>query len=271
MNICILSGRFPATRFASPANHRVYAHLHGYTYIHCNWPTVERNPYFNKLRFVQAYYRLFDYIFWIDDDAFFIDASRSLEPFLPPPGRFLTACQSPSHKTLKTPLSSGQFMLRCDEPGRRFIDQVLDVDLGEVARWWPDDLGFFTGGDQDAMAYVLMTDPSFEGGCELHEHHAFNSRLEDLERAAEEVFLLHFTGSERTKWRHYGAARKLLGTDLSLLPPATLASVGVAPVRPLPWTRRILRIAGALAGRQRTQRIKKLLGRLGWRPMDRTG
>jgi hypothetical protein len=81
--VCILSGRFPPTEFLSSWNHRAYANRHGYTYIHCNWPTLAKNRYMTKFCFIQEYVRHFDFIFWIDDDAFFINIERPLSLLAP--------------------------------------------------------------------------------------------------------------------------------------------------------------------------------------------
>ena len=69
----IISGRYPNTSFDSVVNHRIYADRYDLTYIHCNWPTKHKNLYFNKLQYLLEYIDIFDAIFWIDDDAFFID------------------------------------------------------------------------------------------------------------------------------------------------------------------------------------------------------
>src|SRR5262245_41615734 len=74
--IAVVSGHYPASSFEAFVNHRAYCSRHGYTYIFANWPTGERNRYLNKIRYIQAYHSLFDYIFWIDDDAFFLDLDR---------------------------------------------------------------------------------------------------------------------------------------------------------------------------------------------------
>lgn len=263
MRLCILSGRHPTTSFPSPVNHQAYARTHGYTYIHCNWPTGASNAYFNKLSYIQTYYHLFDYIFWIDDDAFFLDPNRSLRFLIPPDDAFLSICRSPSHKRLKTPISSGQFLLRCSSVGRKFVDELLTVDMNDVARWWSDDLGYFSNGDQDAMVYLLHRDERYRSGCAFHEHDAFNSRLEDVRREPAGVFLLHFTGSKRRKRRDYETAKKLLGTDGSLLPPATLRALNFEPVRPTPPQRRFLQWIASLVGPHRTKRVKSLLRSLG--------
>jgi hypothetical protein len=213
----VVSGRYPASEFESFINHKAYCARHGYTYIHCNWPTGAANQYMNKLEYVRAYYHLFDYLFWIDDDAFFMRPEQALEAFVPQPGQFLSICGSPTSKPIHTYVSSGQFMLRCDDTGRAFIDAVTKVDLDHVRSWWTEALGYFTGGDQDAMVYLLKQDDRF-ASYQRHGYEAFNSRVEHL-LAGDPVFLLHFTGTVPVKRRNYASVQQHLGRGPSLLDP----------------------------------------------------
>ncbi|MDE0805649.1 MAG: hypothetical protein OSA99_20295 [Acidimicrobiales bacterium] len=215
--IGVVSGRFPSTRFESPTNHKAYCDLHGYTYIHCNWPTGARNPYMNKLRYLLSYFDLFDYIFWIDDDAFFLDTERSLDHALPTEDAFLSICASPTNKSLKTFISSGQFALRCDERARSFLIETEAMDLDAVRDWWTPELGFFTNGDQDAMTYLLKT--TFTGQFDLHPHDHFNSRTVDvLDGQWDDVFVVHFTGAPAVKEQDWRAVQAWMGRPASLLP-----------------------------------------------------
>lgn len=220
MKIAVVSGRYPASTFDSHINHRAYCYRHGYTYIHCSWPTRQTNPYMNKIEYLKEYYQLFDYIFWIDDDAFFLNFDWKLESIMPGADQFLTICKSPSYKTLKTYVSSGQFLLKCNLRGREFIDRLLMLDFDLVKKWWPRDEYFFSGGDQDKITYLLCNEEPFRGGALLLEHAAFNSRFEELETqgTTSGVNVLHFTGRVPVKTRDYRKAQRLLRRGPSLLP-----------------------------------------------------
>jgi hypothetical protein len=218
--LCIVSGRFPPTEFQSSWNHRAYANRHGYTYIHCNWPALTTNPYMVKFHFIREYVRHFEYIFWIDDDAFFIDLDKALTSFMPGADKFASFCKSPSNKAIFTYLSSGQFLLRGNSIGAAFVEAVLSTSIEHVKAWWRDDLGMFTKGDQDAIVYLLHEDERFRGGVQLFDYVAFNSRLGDLEVDPEAVFLLHFTGPRERKRADHARAARLLGRGPSLLPSA---------------------------------------------------
>ncbi len=232
-NVLVVSGRYPATSFESAANHRAYCGEHGYTYVHCNWPTGQPIPYLNKIEYVLYLFDRFDWVFWIDDDAFFLDPSRSLDHLTPPAGKFLSICASPTYKPLFTPISSGQFLIRTTDVARRFLTTVRDADLAVVRDWWTDDLGFFTGGDQDAMVHAMSTVPEFGDGIEVFDYAEFNSRIDDV-AAGRPVFLLHFTGEQWIKRRDWKRAAKLTGRGPELLPSELAQRYRVRRRRPWP-------------------------------------
>lgn len=171
-----------------------------------------------KFHFIREYVRHFDFIFWIDDDAFFIDMDRSLTDFVPQAGEIASFCKSPSNKAIFTYLSSGQFLLRGGDDGAAFVNAVMATDLNEVKAWWRDDLGYFSKGDQDAIVYLLHEDARYRGRVRLYDYMDFNSRLADLEENPSSVFVLHFTGPRDRKVSDHATAADILGFGPALLP-----------------------------------------------------
>jgi galactosyl transferase GMA12/MNN10 family len=199
--IGILSGYYPGTRFNSQVNHRLYAHRHGYRYVFDPTPRFDPRTYMRKLEAVQEYLELFDWLFWIDDDAYFTNFSIPLESFieLAPDADFIV-CKSPSTKALSTRISSGQFLLRNTARSHRFVAAALATDLTQVQAWWGSHLGLFTKGDQDALVYLMETDPMFAAPfCSILDHQHFNNRDFEYESRLEEHFLLHFTGKKKVQ------------------------------------------------------------------------
>ncbi|WP_341199543.1 hypothetical protein [Croceibacter atlanticus] len=227
--IAIISGRYPNTSFDSVVNHRIYADRYDLTYIHCNWPTKHKNLYFNKLQYLLEYIDIFDAIFWIDDDAFFIDFNIDIRELLPKNEHLISICKSPDFKSLKTPFSSGQFMMVCNEDSKEFLKKALETDLSQVKKWWIPEFGFFSNGDQDALYYVSETHEKFKNCFEYHDYKSFNSRFENLEKAdVHSPFILHFTGKPEIKKENYKISQKLLNRDSSLAPPTLLNNYNIA-------------------------------------------
>lgn len=218
MNVCIVSGRYPLTNFESYINHKIYADKYGYSYIHCNWPTSLKNHYLNKIVYVLSYLEFFDYIVWIDDDAFFFDFEKDIMQFAPQNDSFISFCKSPSHKELKTYLSSGQFVVKSNELSKRFFSAVLKTELSKVQQWWTEDLGYFTNGDQDIIIYLLLQNTDYKGKMDLYDYKCFNSRCENLfEVDVHKPFILHFTGRGKTKAKDYKMVQHKLNLHPSLV------------------------------------------------------
>lgn len=212
--VAIVSGRYPGTTFESAINHKVYALNHNYTYINCGWPGRNKNKYFNKLEYIYEYMNFFDYIFWIDDDAFFVDFERDLESLKLNGDQFIRFCSSPDYKSIWTYISSGQFMLKCNADGLSFIRAVMDQNMDQVKAWWNKDLyGYYSNGDQDVMTYLLVN--KYKGKYILDNYNEFNSRVDDLVKG--NVFLVHFTGKMKKKHSDLRKAMGLLNRDKSLI------------------------------------------------------
>jgi hypothetical protein len=74
----------------------------------------------------------------------------------------------------------------------------------------------FTGGDQDAMFFLLQTSSKFSDRATIFPHTAFNSRIEDLYLSPSSVFIIHFTGSKGQKCQDYHAAKTFLRRNAAL-------------------------------------------------------
>lgn len=185
-------------------NHEVYARVHGYTYIFDIAPTSEppqHKKFFLKLEKIRKFLPLFDWLFWIDDDAFFMGRKTRLTSFVERfPNATLIFCASPTNAGKWTWMSSGSMFIRNSELGRKLIDAVMQTDLQVVKAWWDADrFGMWTGGDQDAIVYQLMTNPLFqqEGFYARLEPREFNSRPSHFVKGPFEHFLVHFTGDNK--------------------------------------------------------------------------
>jgi hypothetical protein len=204
--VAILSG-CDHDRTLAPANHQYYADRQNLLYIHDTAPAPQGGMNY-KLEKIAKFLRfpVAEYIFWLDDDAFFLQHDRSLETFLDSsPNRDLIICQSPINKDLNgnpiwTFLSAGNFFIRNTARARSFIDRCLEIPLDTVRQWWdPVKFGLFTNGDTDIMVYLVHTDPRFQQEdflCRLP-YEAFNTRAFHFHQRPDEHFLVHFTGTDK--------------------------------------------------------------------------
>ncbi|MDX1756684.1 MAG: hypothetical protein R3175_11540 [Marinobacter sp.] len=221
LKIAVVSGRYPATPLFSYENHKAYCDKWGLYYINCSWPGRHSSKFFNKIEYVLEYIDLFDYIFWMDDDAFFVDFSFDLTNYLPKGDSFLSICSSPSYKKIKTYVSSGQFFIKCDNLGKEFLQDVYNSDRVEVKEWWGNnerEVGYYTDGDQDVMVYHLRVNEKYSHYFDLHDYTDFNCRLEDLFNNTKKIFLVHFAGATGSKKAECQKAAKILNRRENLIP-----------------------------------------------------
>ena len=222
LRIGILSGYYPGARFNSALNHRLYAHRHGYHYIFDSGPRFDPRTYMRKLEAVQEYLDLFDWLFWIDDDAYFTNFETPLETFIKasPDAEFIV-CKSPSTKEIFTKISSGQFFLKNTPRTKQFVTDALQVDLKQVKNWWHKGLGMFTKGDQDALVYLTETVHRYQQPfMQILDHNTFNNRDFEYQKSLDEHFLVHFTGSNKMRDKAAFCAR--LSCNEYICPPGEI-------------------------------------------------
>lgn len=204
MKVGIISGRYPQTSFDSIINHKLYAQHHGYEYIHCAWPTIEKNRYLNKIHYLLSCFDQFEYLIWIDDDAFFWDFEKNIMDFAPEEDKFISLCKSPSFKSIKTFCSSGQFILKTTDNARKFLNLILSIEIKTVKNFWTKELGYFTNGDQDIMVYLFHTFKEYHHSYKLYDYKCFNSRVDNLKKEDQHnPLILHFTGKVEIKNNDY--------------------------------------------------------------------
>ena len=233
--LCIISGYFPGRRFASIVNHEGYAMHHGYRYIDASFRGWKRNRYFRKLEMILRYLPRFEWIFWLDDDAYFTNFRLPLTSFLENvQTENFVVCKSPSTKSVFTKFSSGQFFIRNTKLSLLFLQKALRTNLDDVRKtFWASEHGMFTEGDQDALVYLTERYPMFSDGFMLLlDHNAFNNRPFEYLVSPDEHFLVHFTGKQKTRDKDEMCARLKLNRYLTpphLLPcPDQLARVSGA-------------------------------------------
>jgi hypothetical protein len=210
-------------RTLAAANHQYYADRQELCYIYDTAPT-KHSGYTYKLDKLAKFlsFNLFEYIFWIDDDGFFMQPDKLLTDFLDEnPDHDLIFCESPVNtfegKEIQTYISSGNFFIRNTPHSRDFIQSVSEVSLVDVKAWWnEEELGFFSNGDQDAMIYLLKTDERFsrDGFYTRLPYTAFNTRPYHYEAEPSEHFLVHFTGEKKQEQIGVFAARFNLSNAL---------------------------------------------------------
>jgi hypothetical protein len=197
MNIGIVSGT-TNPRFGSRINHERYADRHSYRYYFDTGPFGPVQDYsFVKNPAITKVLSNHDWIFWIDDDAFFMKFDIKLDSFLEglDPEVFFVACKSPiSPSGQFVFLNAGQYFLRNCPQAFMFLARVHITPLSIVRSWWNKiELGLFTAGDQDAITYILH-EHHLLSHAKLMPYQAFNCRPYHYKDRYDEHYLVHFAG-----------------------------------------------------------------------------
>lgn len=172
----------------------MYADRHGLDYLFDVTPGRLPTPLDQKLAAVLRALPHVEWLFWIDDDAFFTDLDRDVRSFVDE--QFdLVICRSPVNPQGGwTLVSFGQFLIRRTPAMFELLQEVVDTNLAMVREWWdPNRFGIFTNTDQDALVYQLSRDDvSWAGRWKRLDWQAFNSRPYHYAHSLEEHFLCHF-------------------------------------------------------------------------------
>ncbi len=227
-DICVVSG-CDHLRFNSFVNHRLFAELNDVDYIFDLTLTPKgEGGHFNKLRAVRDRLRRYDAVFWLDDDAYFTDFAWRLRPYFAAHPRPLVICKSPVNEGAWTWISSGQFLLRRCDAAFEILDRALAVDPARVRAWWDEaSYGLYTNGDQDALVYVLATEPRLLRACERLEYTAFNARPFHYRFELGEQRLVHFSSGTLDKRLSLAEFASRMNANPFLVPDALLSTVRV--------------------------------------------
>jgi hypothetical protein len=224
MSLLILSA---GTRIRTPAplNHRIYADRIGVECMFDATPSSLPSVFLYKTAAVQRALAHHQWVFWIDDDAFFTNLDVDLRSFAGDDAD-LVICASPVNPEGGwTFVSFGQFLIRGTPAMLELLDAVLATDLELVRDWWdPERFGIFTDTDQDALVYQLQReDAPWAGRWRRLEWQAFNGRPYHYEARLDEHFLCHFVlPSPHSKMELISEFARRMGTTTALVEPALL-------------------------------------------------
>ncbi|MCO0634247.1 hypothetical protein NGH33_09940, partial [Micrococcus yunnanensis] len=197
--ICITSGG-DEIRLRSYVNHAIYAREHGLDYrleTGIDPHIVTKFDY--KVAILRRLLPRYDWLVWMDDDAFFTDfEADNLRRLISEAERddiSLVIAEGPTEPNgFWSRINTGVMLLRNDETARTIVESTSTADLATVRAWWDDDRdGLFTHGDQDQMWWAIQTGGHAER-VRIVGHRELNSRGHYYEDSLTDAFVMHFTG-----------------------------------------------------------------------------
>jgi len=197
--VCLVSGA-DEIRFRSYINHAIYARTHGLDYrLECGIDRDITNKFFYKTSIIRRVLPQYEWIVWIDDDAYFTDFNRdNLNRFIEQAeldGKFMVIANGPVEPNgFWSIINTGVMLLRNDPRTWQLLHLMEKSDLREVRTWWREEThGVFTHGDQDQMLWALETS-GLMAGAEIVDHRELNSRGHYYENSPSDAFVMHFCG-----------------------------------------------------------------------------
>ncbi|WP_368660404.1 hypothetical protein [Kocuria sp.] len=181
-------------------NHSIYARTHELDYrLECGLDRGITNKFFYKTSIIRRVLPLYDWIIWIDDDAYFTDFDRdNLNEFIDQAERgdhFMVIANGPTEPNgFWSRINTGVVIFRNDPRTENLLDLMESSDLVDVRAWWDEaEHGVFTNGDQDQMLWALET-TGLMNGVRIVDHRELNSRGHYYDSSLDDAFVMHFCG-----------------------------------------------------------------------------
>ena len=226
--VLVLSGHYPVSHWQAHTNHKIFSGLLGFDYIHAAHATSAKDPYMHKINWVSEYLNLYDYVFWIDDDSYFLDfQSEDAQYLMSAPVGFFLASRTELQGVPIPPINSAFFGLRATPKAFELLSLTRRITENEVSANWSIGDGHRYGGDQDRLwAAFKKLELDKSNDLELVYNLSLNGRFQDLAKPKMKsaMKILHLTGKSNKKWKKLRKAVRVLETGNGLVPSFALSN-----------------------------------------------
>lgn len=106
---------------ASCEKNKEYADLYGYAFK-CDHEKLKSHYFFHKFIIIKELLQNYDYIFWIDADAFLVNHSKKIQDFIPKNDSTVFIVSKDSYY-----LNTGVFIIKNDIKSFQILDQIINV------------------------------------------------------------------------------------------------------------------------------------------------
>lgn len=237
-HLCVVSGG-SAIRYYSHLNQAVWAELHEVEHrVELSLTPDVPSPYWYKFLAIRRVLPHFEWVLWMDDDAYFTDwSNNTIAPLIAGAeavGHYMVISEgAPELDGSWTKINSGVMLLRNERRSWHLLDVAADAEPSEIRRWWDEQRdGMFTNGDQDTIWWALSTQPELRDGFTITPHRALNSRAEYYTGSLSDAAIVHFPGPGDKELRIGRFARRF-GLGKELVPAELLARYTRSTPRPV--------------------------------------
>ena len=169
----IISGA-DAYRYNAHINHQQYADFHKIDYkFHLS--NGLSNPYFTKCyAILDSFKKGYEYVFYIDDDAFFINKHWDCLSIFKKYGEDVIVTQGRTNKKSGITLfNNGVMFIRNTKKMNQLFSEIPNVDWNNMKTHWKPEWGPCVGNDQPRMIYLTQT--KYPEAVKILEYPGFNA------------------------------------------------------------------------------------------------
>jgi hypothetical protein len=198
-DICLVSGA-DEIRLRSYINHSIYARLFDLDYrLECGLDEGVKTKFFYKTSIIKRVLPRYDWVVWLDDDAYITDFSRDnfrrLIVEAEAAGQSVVIADGPVEPNgFWSVVNTGVMCLKRSPEVTELLEMMDDEHLDRVRDWWQEDQhGTFTGGDQDLFVW-WMQDRGHQDRVMIVDHRELNSRAHFYGDSLSDAFVMQFCG-----------------------------------------------------------------------------
>jgi hypothetical protein len=172
-NIVIISGA-DSYRYNAHLNHQKYADAREIDYkFHLS--NGLSNPFFTKCyAILDSFDKGYEYVIWIDDDAFFIDLDWDCRNIFEKYERDVIVTQGRTNKKpMATLFNNGVMFIRNTENMKNLFSSIPSIQWKELVTNWKAEWGPCEGNDQPRMIYLIQT--KYSDAVEIVPYPGFNA------------------------------------------------------------------------------------------------
>lgn len=169
----IISGA-DSIRYNADENHQHYADVRGIDYkFHLSSGLT--NPFFTKCyAILDSFDKDYDYVLWIDDDAFFIDPTWDCLSVFKNNSEDVIVTQGRTNKKSGITLfNNGIMFIKNTKTMQDLFYTIPNVDWSEVTSNWKSEWGPCEGNDQPRMIYLTQT--RYSNNVKILKYPGFNA------------------------------------------------------------------------------------------------
>jgi len=169
----IISGA-DSHRYGAHINHKRYADIRGIDYkFHLS--SGLSNPFFTKCyAILDSFDKGYDYVLWIDDDAFFIDPTWDcLSVFKNNPEDVIVTQGRTNKKSGITLFNNGIMFIKNTKAMQDLFSDIPNTDWDEMKSNWKNEWGPCEGNDQPRMIYLTQT--KYRNTAKIFPYPGFNA------------------------------------------------------------------------------------------------